>query len=152
MPYKDPDKRKEYHQKYHKEHYQKHRDKYREDSRIWRQQNRELWNEYSRNWRRRNPDRARESRQGQYERLRTLREKIKQSLFCEICGKNHPNYLVFHHKNPLEKETEVNYLFGCSRQRLQAEIDKCEVLCMSCHRKLHIKWKKRLYHYLNESK
>ena len=68
-------------------------------------------------------------------------QEYKKTLFCEICGENHPATLDFHHKNPLTKIDTITNLLrqkGWSFERLlQEEIPKCQVLCSNCHRKLH---------------
>lgn len=63
---------------------------------------------------------------------------LKSKLQCEICGENHPATLDFHHRNPEEKDFDVSRLmrFG-SKQRILAEIEKCNVWCSNCHRKHH---------------
>lgn len=62
----------------------------------------------------------------------------KSTLFCKICGEDHPACLDFHHRNPNEKEfvisSSVNAL---KREKFLEEIAKCDVLCANCHRKLH---------------
>lgn len=60
---------------------------------------------------------------------------------CEICGYNKCiDALVFHHKNPEEKD------FGLAEsgtthswEEYLAEIEKCELLCANCHAEEH--WK-----------
>ena len=71
---------------------------------------------------------------------RWLRE-TKKSLACIRCGESHIACLVFHHKDPALKETEVARVAirGWSIDRIKREIDKCDVLCENCHRKLHYK-------------
>ena len=56
---------------------------------------------------------------------------------CEHCGGVfHPVLYDFHHRNPKEKEFEI----GNKRLELpavQQELDKCLLLCVSCHRMVH---------------
>ncbi len=63
--------------------------------------------------------------------------KYKSSLSCE-CGENHPACLDFHHRDPSTKLDIVGNLTrrGFSIQRILEEIQKCDVLCANCHRKL----------------
>lgn len=65
----------------------------------------------------------------------------KATLSCIECGENHPAALDFHHKNPKKTDKKVNELVsdGHTKHRIQAEIDKCVVLCSNCHRKHHHK-------------
>ena len=67
--------------------------------------------------------------------------KIKSG--CKVCGENHIATLDFHHRNPEDKKLDITRAVanGWGIKRLQKEIDKCDVLCSNCHRKLH--WKER---------
>ncbi len=76
------------------------------------------------------------------------RERIKQELLqrrggkCADCGyKKTMSALCFHHLNPKEKKFNVSgvRLSGVSRKRLEAEVDKCIVLCLNCHVERHDK-------------
>ena len=57
---------------------------------------------------------------------------------CVQCGESDPRVLEFHHRNANEKDMDVAYAVGggWSVARIQQEIDKCDVLCSNCHRKL----------------
>lgn len=56
---------------------------------------------------------------------------------CTDCGESHPSCVMdFHHRDPSAK------LFGISsrawhksEEKLQEEIDKCDLLCANCHRR-----------------
>lgn len=70
------------------------------------------------------------------------REAVKRKgSKCEICGYDKCiDALVFHHKNPEEKD------FGLAEsgtthswEEYLAEIEKCELLCANCHAEEH--WK-----------
>ena len=58
---------------------------------------------------------------------------------CTKCNENHPACLDFHHRDSSEKEYTIAYLTGNtgSIKRIIQEIEKCDVLCANCHRKLH---------------
>lgn len=57
---------------------------------------------------------------------------------CTKCGCDDPACLDFHHRNHADKITEVSLAAArWSIKRIQEEIDKCDVLCSNCHRKLH---------------
>lgn len=47
--------------------------------------------------------------------------------------------MVFHHRDPREKEITISEAMRRSfgRARILAEIAKCDVLCANCHVKLH---------------
>lgn len=65
--------------------------------------------------------------------------EYRKTLTCEICGESHPACLDFHHRDASEKIKEVSWMIvrGWSMEKIQAEIEKCQVLCSNCHRKLH---------------
>jgi len=73
------------------------------------------------------------------ERNREYVEKIKRQCKCKFCNEARPQSLDFHHKDPETKRAKVSLLVkdGYSIKTIQAEIDKCEVVCANCHRVLH---------------
>jgi hypothetical protein len=58
---------------------------------------------------------------------------------CISCGESDPRVLEFHHTRG-NKESEISSLLGrgSSLEALKAEIEKCDVLCANCHRKLTV--------------
>jgi hypothetical protein len=63
----------------------------------------------------------------------------KLNLSCCLCGESNIHCLDFHH---LDKSTKHFNLAnatsrGFGKERILAEIAKCQVLCSNCHRKLH---------------
>ncbi|WP_198665672.1 homing endonuclease associated repeat-containing protein [Haloprofundus halophilus] len=58
---------------------------------------------------------------------------------CSNCSEHHPACLDFHHLNPETKEKSISKMitYGYGKARLREEIEKCELLCANCHRKLH---------------
>jgi hypothetical protein len=57
---------------------------------------------------------------------------------CIQCGEINPVVLEFHHVRG-EKENDIAHLInqsGSSLDTLIAELEKCDVLCANCHRKL----------------
>ena len=58
---------------------------------------------------------------------------------CEKCGESDPMVLEFHHNS--DKERIVGYMAqnGYPIATIQAEIEKCDVLCANCHRRLTMK-------------
>ena len=56
---------------------------------------------------------------------------------CSICGyKKCAQALVFHHKNPKEKDFNIGQFKTYSRKRVMAEINKCVLICQNCHMEL----------------
>ena len=45
--------------------------------------------------------------------------------------------LVFHHRNPSEKEFNLGDKRGYNEQRLMEELNKCDLLCSNCHIEIH---------------
>ncbi len=67
--------------------------------------------------------------------------ELKSTLVCARCPEAHPACLQFHHADPSKKELSVAEAVrrGWSRERILAELAKCEVLCANCHAKHHAK-------------
>lgn len=45
--------------------------------------------------------------------------------------------LVFHHKDPSDKEYQIATMFAWSWERIVQELNKCELLCANCHAEEH---------------
>lgn len=58
---------------------------------------------------------------------------------CQECGEDRPWLLAFHHKDPKEKDFEINELLRFRWSILEKEALKCKLLCQNCHRKAHFK-------------
>ncbi len=104
-----------------------------------------------RNWYERNKGYQKENaKKHRIDYRQTLRQYVLDYLSnhpCLMCGESDPVVLEFHHARG-EKETDVSVLIGrgSSLEKLQVEIEKCDVLCANCHRKLTAKergWFKR---------
>ena len=63
----------------------------------------------------------------------------KKTLKCSRCENNDYRVLEFHHRNPLEKEFTIANMAdrGYSKEKMNDEISKCDVLCANCHRIVH---------------
>ena len=72
--------------------------------------------------------------------IRTWFQKYKESLKCSKCEENHPATIDFHHKVG-KKENGISKMVadGYSINRIKKELEKCDVLCANCHRKVHFK-------------
>lgn len=62
-------------------------------------------------------------------------QEYKATLSCQSCGFSHSAALQFHHRDGADKEINVTHAVrnGWSRERIQREINKCDVLCANCH-------------------
>lgn len=82
------------------------------------------------------PERERATRQARHKAKREFLVSLKIS--CCRCGENHPACLDFHHRDPATKDVNISQVAGnISLKRLREEVQKCEVICSNCHRKLH---------------
>lgn len=68
---------------------------------------------------------------------------------CVDCGENDPVVLEFDHVRGTKDASIAKVLGSWSRERLEAEIAKCEVRCANCHRKRTAK-QLNYYDYLKE--
>lgn len=71
--------------------------------------------------------------------LRTKINEIKFSSECKECGESHIACLDFHHTEPEKKDFSISNAVsrGWKLDKILNEIEKCEILCANCHRKLH---------------
>lgn len=92
-----------------------------------------------RKWRADNPGRYSELQQGARSAKRARVTALKVDRGCARCGEKHPACLEFHHRSAAEKEHNISQLCASNAgwERIQTEIDKCDVLCSNCHRKMH---------------
>lgn len=56
---------------------------------------------------------------------------------CMVCRESSIPCLDLHHRDPTEKEFTISSAQSMSRGRIAAELEKCVVLCATCHRKVH---------------
>jgi hypothetical protein len=93
--------------------------------------------EYRRAWEAANKEKRRKYNDDFRKSLREWFIEFKSSLSCEKCGESHPACLDFHHRDPSTKELTVARALLISKKRVLEEIEKCDVLCANCHRKVH---------------
>lgn len=64
--------------------------------------------------------------------------QLKIAKGCSYCLEKDPICLDFHHKDKTTKDFNIGNKFGdVSLETLMREIDKCEIVCSNCHRKIH---------------
>lgn len=78
----------------------------------------------------------------EYTSQRWIRRKKEAIEFkggkCQSCGYDkYYGALEFHHRDPTKKEFSWNKMRLVSAKKLQAELDKCDLLCANCHREVH---------------
>ena len=78
-------------------------------------------------------------------RQRRFKEKCVEYLggSCVHCGYDrYFGTLEFHHKDPTQKDfTIANARLTTFNERIEAELDKCLLLCANCHREQHAREK-----------
>lgn len=57
---------------------------------------------------------------------------------CVDCGLKDVRVLEFHHKNPMDKKYSIGRMRDKSRELIEQEINKCDVVCANCHRIRHL--------------
>lgn len=108
-------------------------------TKAWKEANREKVLQYRRDWYQRNKKTELEDN---YQRRRDRVEwykELKSTLKCKNCFESDPVCLDFHHRDKSEKEFSISMVIrrGFSKEKILAEIAKCDVLCSNCHRKAH---------------
>lgn len=79
-------------------------------------------------------DRAATRKKGLRQWLRGMKSQLK----CNRCGEDHPATLDFHHRyGPKSFSLAKVGTYGWGHDKIEEELDKCEVLCANCHRKEH---------------
>lgn len=82
-------------------------------------------------------DRARKNEEALIKRNQDFIRAYKENKPCTDCGKQYPYYVMdFDHLDPTKKEKNVGRLTArsFSLEKIQKEIDKCELVCSNCHR------------------
>lgn len=104
---------------------------------------RECHKAFRNNWYQKNKDRHLKN---VHSRKLEVRELARKFVFdylsshpCVQCGETDPLVLEFHHRQGKDKAVSVMVAGGYPIPTIQAEIDKCDVLCANCHRRLTMK-------------
>ena len=82
-------------------------------------------------------EQTKRSRKNTIKRNKLYVEDYKRHHPCS-CGENDPCCLTFHHKNG-DKVGNISDMANraYSIKRIESEINKCTVMCLNCHTKLH---------------
>lgn len=69
-------------------------------------------------------------------KFRVIIQKIKQETPCTDCGESYPYWIMdFDHLE--DKSFNISSMVrevGCSLEKLNTELEKCEIVCSNCHR------------------
>jgi hypothetical protein len=99
---------------------------------------RDKFNTAWRNWYRKNADRKMSWQRRRRKEHQQWWREFKATKSCEVCGESAPECLEFHHRDPAEKAfTIADVAASYSKERVLAEVAKCDVLCANCHAKRH---------------
>jgi hypothetical protein len=126
-----------------KEWYAKNPEKGREQALKSYRKNRAKCIDKMREWRESHPEKVAEhsirSAERKKERIAENKKRIAAYKLAHPCpcGYSDPRALVFHHRNPDEKEFPISRKLSLSWEQLEVEISKCDVLCSNCHLILH---------------
>lgn len=73
------------------------------------------------------------------DRLKSYVSSIKKGNQCEKCGESRFQCLEFHHVNPQNKTLSISNMISrnYSKSDLEAEIQKCTLICRNCHQVKH---------------
>lgn len=73
------------------------------------------------------------------EALTDMVMEYKTERGCIFCGERHPAALDLHHRDPKSKIMHIRGMVDRTRPVavIRAEMEKCDVVCSNCHRKLH---------------
>ena len=63
---------------------------------------------------------------------------IKVGRGCDRCGyATCGAALQWHHRDTETKVAQVSWMLSYSKERLDAEMAKCDLLCANCHHEMH---------------
>jgi len=90
-------------------------------------------------WQKANPEKMAISHKKRRARNKAWMKGYLVGRGCLVCGESRRFCLDFHHINPSHKSQKVSSLIwnGSSIATLEAEVEKCVVLCSNCHRGYH---------------
>jgi hypothetical protein len=118
---------------YNKEYQLKNKEKIKEQKRVYYKNNKHLWDARANVWRSNN----KEYYNSHQKKLRHLVREYCRYLHgnvCSVCGSI--NNLDFHHIEPKNKKFKI-----CNRSyitdELMKELEKCILVCRSCHMLIH---------------
>lgn len=79
-----------------------------------------------------------------YDAVKALRHRYRLKLIeqaggkCSVCGYDKcSRALVFHHRDPGTKSFSLSANMNRAWSKLEAEAEKCDLLCSNCHLELH---------------
>lgn len=117
--------------------YIKNKEKYNEWSRQSYYRNKEKCAERAKQWRLVNKEYIITKQREDKRKRKELAIEYLGGKCSKCLNIFHPAVYEFHHKNPETKDRDPSKMLQLSWKRLEAELDKCLLLCANCHRLLH---------------
>ena len=105
---------------YNKKYYNKNKDKVKDQHNKYKSENK---------------DKILEKYKKHHNKISQFVNDIKSKEVCKICHNSNPVVLVFHHRDPTQKDRNVPRL--STKKKVLKEVSKCDILCDNCHRILH---------------
>lgn len=123
------------------EHYERNKEKIKERNRVaakkYYHANKEQVSKRAKQWRESNTEYIR-TQQRENKRQRKIDAICYLGSVCKKCsGVFHPSVYEFHHRDPTTKDRDPSKMLQLSKEKLYAELDKCDLLCANCHRLTH---------------
>jgi hypothetical protein len=104
----------------------------------YKAEHREYFRNAQRKYRETHPEYASAWQRAHRRELAAFLRQYKAKRSCTLCGENDVSKLDFHHRLPATKFFSVSRPSGTiSMETLLAEIEKCDLLCKSCHCRHH---------------
>lgn len=90
-------------------------------------------------WEKRNPEKVVQIHRNLRKSRRAWLDAQKEGRICARCGESDPACLDFHHRDPKQKLFSLAAVstHAWAIAKMQAEIEKCDLICANCHRKEH---------------
>lgn len=108
----------------------------KEYARQYYLKNRDRLLEYAREYAATNPTQKKMYRAKRHKECREKISEIKRIRGCGVCDESDPRCLDFHHRDPKTKVMCVSQMSRYPWNTILVEIEKCDVLCANCHRKV----------------
>lgn len=85
-----------------------------------------------------------QKRNEQKYRIAKIIDDIISKAKCLYCPENDPRCLDFHHRDPKTKKFKIGAAVGeaVSLKLLFKELNKCDIVCANCHRKITVQLRK----------
>lgn len=72
-------------------------------------------------------------------KTRDIIREYKKQRGCKYCNEHDPVSLDFHHRKNKQFNISDMVKHGCSLKKIMIEIEKCDIHCANCHRKITFK-------------